>query len=66
MSQILTQPLPPVYTCRVGFEMVTAHTTSPCASADTSLAARGTPGDVSASGGNGAGCTAPSADTWNE
>ena len=27
MSQILTHPLPPVYTCRVGFDIVTAQTT---------------------------------------
>lgn len=29
MSHALTQPLPPVYTYLVGFEIVTAHTTSP-------------------------------------
>lgn len=58
--------MPPVYTCRVGFEIVTAHTTSPCASVDINFTWRGTPGAFRASGGKGAGWMLPSADTWNE
>lgn len=66
MSHTLTQPFPPVYTCRVGLLMVTAHTTSPWFSVLIWRACRGIPGPTSASGGNGTGCICPSAATWKE
>jgi len=65
-SQILTQPLPPVYTWRVGLLRATAHTTSPWPSVASCRACRGSPGAPSASPGNCTGCIWPSADTWNE
>lgn len=65
-SHTLTQPLPPVYTCCVEPLMVTAQTTSPCASVCSCRACRGMPAPTSASEGKGTGCICPSADTWKE
>lgn len=66
MSQTLTQPFPPVYTCLVGLLMVTAHTTSPWFRVLIWRACRGMPGPMRASGGKGTGCIWPSAVTWKE
>ena len=64
ISQTLTHPLPPVYTYLVGFEIVTAHTTSPWLRVLICRAWRGIPCPLSASGGKGTGCIWPSLDTW--
>ena len=66
MSQTLTQPFPPVYTCLVGLLIVTAHTTSPWLRVLIWRACRGMPGPMRASGGKGTGCIWPSAVTWKE
>lgn len=66
ISQTLTQPFPPVYTCLVGLLMVTAHTTSPWFKVLIWRACRGIPGPMRASGGKGTGCIWPSAVTWKE
>lgn len=60
MSQTLTHPLPPVYTYLVGFDMVTAQTTSPCDNVLICRACLGIPDAFNASGGNGTGCNVPS------
>lgn len=67
MSHTLTQPLPPVYTYLVGFDIVTAHTTSPCASVLIwRHECRGIFGPLNASTGKWAGRIAPSPFMWIE